>query len=59
MDNISYKELCDALETARIIAGAKFEELCNDKKYKEAAFFALLRDSLREQCRAVMDYTLL
>lgn len=59
MDDRSYKELCDALETARIIAGAKFEELCNDKKYKEAAFFGLLRDSLREQCRAVMDYTLL
>ena len=53
----SYNELCDALETARIIAGAKFEELCNDKKYKEAAFFELLRDSLRVQCMAVMDYT--
>ncbi len=53
----SYKELCDALETARIIAGAKFDELCNDKKYKEAAFFELLRDSLRDQCMAVMDYT--
>lgn len=53
----SYKELCDALETARIIAGAKFDELCNDKKYKEAAFFKLLRDSLLDQCMAVMDYT--
>lgn len=53
----SYNELCDALETARIIAGAKFEELCNDKKYKEAAFFELIRDSLRAQCMAVMDYT--
>lgn len=55
----SYKELCDALETARIIAGAKFEELCNDKKYKEAAFFGLLRDSLHDQIKAVMGYNAL
>ena len=55
----SHKELCDALDTARIIADAKFEELWNDKKFKEAAFWGLLRDSLRDQCMAVMDYTLL
>lgn len=53
----SFNELCDALETARILAGAKFEELCNDKKYKEAAFFELLRDSLRAQSMAVKDYS--
>ena len=40
------EELVDAVETARIIAGAEMNALCNEREYKKAAIFETTRDML-------------
>lgn len=42
MNESSRKEMIDALETARIIAGAEMERLCSSRKHKEAQKYEIL-----------------
>ena len=48
--------LCDALSSARIIAGALYEKKANEKKYMQAVYFSTLRDLLDKEIQGVKDY---
>ena len=50
------QHLLDALSEAKIYAGAEFEALCNEKDYKSAYMFCLLRDTLQAERVVVADY---
>lgn len=47
------EELVDAVETARIIAGAEMNALCNEREYKKAAIFETTRDMLSKMGAAL------
>lgn len=47
------EELIDAVETARIIAGAEMNALCNEREYKKAVIFETTRDMLAKIGAAV------
>ncbi len=48
--------LLDYIESARIIAGAKFEYYCNQKNYGKALIFMGLRDNLDNNVKVIKDY---
>lgn len=47
------EELVDAVETARIIAGAEMNALCNEREYKKAAIFETTRNMLAKMGAAL------
>lgn len=49
-------DLLDALETARIHAGAEMGKLCNQQKWIEALIFESLRDILACQLNVIKEY---
>lgn len=42
------EDLVDTVETARIIAGAEMNALCNEREYKKAAVFETTRNMLEK-----------
>lgn len=40
------EDLVDAIDTARIIAGAEMNALCNEREHKKAAIFETARNQL-------------
>ena len=48
--------LLDYIESARIIAGAKFENYCNQENYGKALIFMGLRDNLDNNVKVIKDY---
>lgn len=52
-------ELLDSLETARIIAGAEMERLCNENKHTQACVFQAIRDSLAQNINLLQSYNTL
>lgn len=48
--------LLEALEEARIFAGAEFEALCNDNEHIRAVYFSSLRDMLATYIKSTEDY---
>lgn len=54
--NNDLSELFDALETARIYAGAKMERLCNNNKHIDACVFQAVRDSLAQDIQLLKSY---
>lgn len=50
------EHLIDALEGARIVAGARFEQECKNKSYVDAVFFESIRDRLASEIKTVKDY---
>ena len=47
----------NSLSNARIVIGANFEKLANEKKYAEALLFQVTRDSLSDIIQVFMDYS--
>lgn len=47
--------LIDAIDEARIYAGAEFEALCNEKKFETAEMFCMIRDVLKAQSNCLKD----
>lgn len=45
--------LIDEIETARITAGAIFEELANNKEYDRAVLYQVIRDTLEQYKKAL------
>jgi hypothetical protein len=54
--NNDLEELFDALETARIYAGAKMERLCNNNEHIDACVFQAVRDSLAQNIQSLQSY---
>ena len=50
------KELSNNLETARILAGAEMERLCNEHEYIDACIFQSVRDSIAQNIQLVHSY---
>lgn len=53
------KEMIDAMSSARILAGAEFESLCNEGKNIHAEIFCMTREVLRAQITIINDYLIL
>lgn len=56
MNFYDLRELLDALETARIYAGAEFERLCNNNDHIEACVFQSLRDSIAQNIQLLKSF---
>ena len=56
MKSKDFKNLYDALETARIYAGAEEENLCNADKYIDACVFQSIRDSIAQNMKLLQSY---
>lgn len=56
MSNYNLKELLDALDTARIYAGAEFERLCNNNEHIDACIFQAIRDSIAQNIQLLQSY---
>lgn len=54
--NIDIMRLVDELKTARILAGAEMERLCNEEKHIEACVFQSIRDSLAQNIQLLESY---
>lgn len=54
--NIDGMRLKDAIEEARILAGAEMERLCNENKYHDACIFQSVRDSLAANIQLLKSY---
>lgn len=50
------KELFDALEAARIYAGAEMERLCNNYEHIDACVFQTVRDSIALNIQLLQSY---
>ena len=57
MTNNELQIVINSLSNARIIIGANFEKLANEKKYTEALLFQATRDSLANIIQVLMDYS--
>ena len=57
MTNNELQIVINSLSNARIIIGANFEKLSNEKKYTEALLFQVIRDSLANIIQVLMDYS--
>lgn len=57
--DIYCKILMDELKTARICAGAKMEELCNENEHTQACVFQAIRDSLAQNIELLQSYNTL
>lgn len=58
MNTISLNELNDNMESARIIAGAEMERLCNNGQWTDACVFQAIRDSLAQNIQLLRSYTI-
>lgn len=57
MTNVyDFREIMDALETARILAGAEMERLCNDHQYIDACVYQSVRDSIALNIQLLKSY---
>ena len=57
MTNNELQIVINSLSNARIVIGANFETLANEKKYAEALLFQVIRDSLADIIQVLMDYS--
>lgn len=56
MNTFDILELMDNLSCARILAGAEFERLCNNKKHIDACIFQSIRDSIEQNMMLLQSY---
>lgn len=56
INNFDLREIMDALETARIYAGAELERLCNDNQFIDACVFQSIRDSIAQNIQLLESY---
>lgn len=56
MNAYDMRSLLDNLETARIYAGAEFEQLCNANEPIDACVFQSVRDSLTQNIQLLLSY---
>ena len=53
--NNTINELLDYFETARILAGAEMERLCNSGEYIDACVFQAIRDSAAQNIQLLQS----
>lgn len=58
MNICDLEEMLDALNTARIFAGAEFERLCNNNKHIDACVFQAVRDSIAQNIQLLQSYVI-
>lgn len=56
MNTYDFRELFDALSTARIFAGAELERLCNNSEHIDACVFQAIRDSIAQNIQLLQSY---
>lgn len=56
MNTYDFRELFDALSTARIYAGAELERSCNNNEYIDACVFQAIRDSIAQNIQLLQSY---